>query len=206
MKIVYKLVSALLCVGAVVSVFTASLFSVVNSPLLGSPTEFNLSVSRISQLAGGSFSDAADIFLKNEAFAPIKAALIAAAVFLMLAVAVAAAALVTALITDKPVFNIAYGAAGIVCLICCTICVSSVSSAFAAGEVSAAGFLDLGLLSGLVGSVVNIVSVKVGTAVTLMFGCFISMLVWALIFVLSEVGAEPKKAKKSPKKKAVSRK
>lgn len=198
MKIVYKIISILLGIGTVIAAFKANIFTLLSTPAFGNPTKFEIGFQRILKFANDS-AEGFNAFMQSEGFAAIKAAFIAAAVFFFLAALCGLLAAGFGIFTDKPLFNIIFSASGIISLICSSISIGSISKAFASGAVAVTDFLDLGLLGDLASGFFKIGSVTTSNAYLIMGACLAGLLIWALCFVLTEVGAEPKSKKKKSK-------
>ncbi len=194
-RIVYKSVAALLSLAVIpIAVFSPMIRIVGDMSFLDSYVGEALSLYDIYTLFFGknsTFEGFGDLSLTQ----PIKdllPALISSGVFLVLAVLLALITAAVAIFGRKRRSIIILSSSIILSVIAMFISFNAFAQPFVDGSVgiSDLGLIESGILSWLVGAVINIKVLQISSAGFLMIGCACAVLLWTLAFVLVEVGEE----------------
>jgi len=218
MKLVYKLVSALLAIAILPVMFFLPLVDVkVTSPLFKEDITYNGSIQSV---AAGNFklntgNNSVDDILKDlnykeiwAALGELRAPLIISVSALVLALLLAVAAAIAALLAKKQMLVAAMGGAGLLATLTGLLSFGLVSSPVMSGSFDVLSLLgskmealkDLAdVLAGLTGKFLSVEVLRLDFAVTMMFALFLAMLVWSGVWYVFEIlldGGRPQRKKK----------
>lgn len=207
MKYVYKAVTAILALATVPATFFLEFFFIQASTSLADVgLEESFSLKRLYDIfvtktdPFAMFFKGSSYFEWPEKLNPLVPWLIAAAVFLVLAVVAAIFVCVWSICSNKRIVNIIVSGAGILFVVLMNIFFNKAASFLTLGTINIVqAVAGSGLIASLIGSIVNIDTLVLGGFKNAIIILFAVIIIWTLAFVLIELGEE--KEEKAAKKK-----
>ncbi len=212
MKILFRIVAILLSIGVFAAAFFAPIFSgqvaVVGMTLAEEFSIYDLITLAFPEDGGSAFNPAE--FLETlkksiDVIKPLIAPVISLVVFFALSLLTALATIVINCI--KPLLKkttLFLGLGGVFCIIASFISMNAFASHLVSGEINIFSIFDLSFLLSLATSLVEIKALTLGSGVYLMLFAFAIIFIWALSYIVIEIG-DPK-AKNNPSLKERKRK
>lgn len=207
MKYVYKAVTAILAIAAIpVTIFLEFFFIQASTSIIDVGIEESFSLKRLYDIFIAKtdpfavFFQGTTYFEWPEQLDPLVPWLIAAAVFLALALITAIFICVWSICSNKRIVNIIASGAGILFVILMSVFFGKAASFLTLGTINIVeAIAGSGLIASLIGSVVNIDTLVLGGFKNALIILFAVIIIWTLSFILIELGDE--KEEKPAKKK-----
>lgn len=207
MKYVYKAVTAILAIASIpVTIFLEFFFIQASTSLIDVGIEESFSLKRLYDIFVAKtdpfavFFQGTSYFEWPEALNPLVPWLIAAAVFLALALITAIFICVWSICSNKRIVNIIASGAGILFVILMSVFFGKAASFLTLGTINIVeAIAGSGLIASLIGSVVNVDTLVLGGFKNALIILFAVIIIWTLSFILIDLGDE--KEEKPAKKK-----
>lgn len=209
MKIVYRVVHALLAAAVIPVLIFQTFFDLKVSPtVFDYGLQLNMSIKRIFDLFLGK-DELSDIITKDSlknitwpaALDPVKGRIISFIVLIMIAALISLFILVWNCVSGKKLVNVIASGAGLADVIALMIVFSSIAKEFTSGSINVVSIFTENWLIGFLGNYVSVDSLIIGGFANAMLMLFIGMIIWTGVFVLTDLGADDngKKSKKTKK-------
>lgn len=213
MKIVYRIVAALLAAAVFPAAYFLALIRIrVGVSLLPSDVMEELSIQRLVELFGqdGYLSGLFDGRDGSEFFAlPAVKSLMPAAVsfgvFFVLALLLALVIVFFAALSNKRTVITCLGGGGLLSMIAAMISFGQLASPIIKGTISVGDFLNMGFIGALVGSAVQVKILQLTSAAIMMTVLFAAIVLWGLAFIVTDEDRQPKPIKPTKNKKRAKR-
>lgn len=210
MKIVYRVVHALLAAAVIPVLIFQSFFDLKASPtVLDYGLQLNMSIKRIFDLFLGK-DELSDMITKDSlknitwpaALDPVKGRIISFIVLIAVTVVISLFILVWNCVSGKMKVNIIASAAGLADVIAIMVIFSSIAKEFTSGNINVVSIFTENWLVGFLGNYVSVDSLIIGGFANGILMLFIGMIIWTGVFILTDFGADDNgKAVKKAKKK-----
>lgn len=198
MKVVYRVVCALLAIAVLPVMFFQPLVRIVYSPA-SVHVEETVSIQKAIDLFsdGGLLSgllsgDDGSKFVMTDSLKSLMPALITTGVFLVISIVLALVIFFFAALSNKKKLILILSGAGFLSTIGAFIAFGQASSPITSGEMPITSLVDMGILASIISSFVNIDLVQLSSAAVLLIIIFVVICVWSLCFILPELGEQEK--------------
>jgi hypothetical protein len=202
MKVVYRVISALLALAILPVMFFQPLVRIVFSPT-DVLVEETVSIKKAIDLftGDGLFSGLAGDggFVMTDALRGRMPALITTAVFLAVSVLLAVLIFFFSALSIKKKLITIFAGSGLLTTIAAFIAFSNAVSPIVSGEIRIADLFDVGIIASIITSFVNIEIIQLSSAAILMAVLFTAIGIWGLCFIMPDLGEEKKLTKKQKK-------
>lgn len=208
MNIGYRIVNGILALAVFPAfIFLQLVYMKVSPGFIDYGMDIEINLKRLVDLMGG--TDSLSEKLSGDglsgvwnALTPARGKVIAMLFFIGIALLAALFIVVVSFITSKkPVYIVGAGI-GFVSTIVFKIIFSSIAKMFISGEINVIDMISDGIIGSLIGMIINVDAMRIGTFANAFIILFACLLLWTGIYYVTDVGLEDKKAPATaPKKK-----
>ncbi len=201
MKIVYRIVAALLAISVIPAAYFLDMLRVrISISLIDKAVQDDVSISRMYSLfsqggtLNGLFSGKGDFF-SNASVKALMPAGICFLAFFALAIILSLVIFFFAVFSNKRLVITCLGGGGLLCIIAAYISFGRVAAPLLDGSITIADFLNMGVLGFLVNAAAKVTVLRLTSAPMIMAFIFAAIIIWGLAFVLTEDESEKREAK-----------
>jgi len=202
MKVVYRVISALLALAILPVMFFQPLVRIVFSPT-DVLVEETVSIKKAIDLftGDGLFSGLTGDggFVMTDALRGRMPALITTVVFLAVSVLLAVLIFFFSALSNKKKLITILAGSGLLTTIAAFIAFGNAVSPIVSGEIRIADLFDVGIIASIITSFVNIEIIQLSSAAILMAVLFTAIGIWGLCFIMPDLGEEKKLPRKQKK-------